>query len=270
MITFITCFYIVKSKFDVNTYKNWIKNFITNVKNFNLVIYTDKESYYIFNDFIDTISNNPNIKIIIKPFTEFYNYKYKDYFIENQKRNRLLNYIDWKLVMLWTEKIHFVADAYSNQYFKTDWYGWCDIGYFRGRYNDIPINNISRWPNTEKFANLDIEKIYYARVNNDNKYFFTLLQNILKKNNYNLPLIPIPENQVSIAGGFFLVHYNKINWWKNTYDDKLSLYFQNNYLVKDDQIIIIDCIANNLKHFHLVQEFDPKYDNWFLFQRYLL
>jgi hypothetical protein len=44
----------------------------------------------------------------------------------------------------------------------------------------------------------------------------------------------------------------------------------NNYLVKDDQIIIINCIANNFNDFELIQENNIKYDNWFLFQRYLL
>jgi hypothetical protein len=208
--------------------------------------------------------------MVLKPLTECYNYKYKDYFIENQLRNRLLHYIDWKLQMIWAEKIHFVSDAYSKGYFQSEWYGWCDIGYFRGRPNDIQVGSIQHWPNPEKIAKLDTEKIYYARVNNDNKYFWGLVKHILQKNDNGLPSVPIPENQVSIAGGFFLIHYTKIYWWRNTYDDKLIAYFHNDYLVKDDQIIVIDCIANNFPHFHLVQESDPKYDNWFLFQRYLL
>ena len=40
---------------------------------------------------------------------------------------------DWKLNMLWSEKIAFVKKCYDNKYFpETDWYGWVDIGYFRG------------------------------------------------------------------------------------------------------------------------------------------
>jgi hypothetical protein len=74
---------------------------------------------------------------------------------------------------------------------------------------------------------------------------------------------------MSIAGGFFVCHKEKIDWWRDTYDTKLKLYFDNGYLVKDDQIIIVDCIFSNLSEFCLCKE-QNHYDNWFLFQRYLL
>ena len=81
-ITFSSCFYIIKSKFETNTYIEWMNNFISIVNNFNLVIYTDINS----SKYID-IKNNPNIKIIIKPLEQFYNYKYKDFWIENHTKN---------------------------------------------------------------------------------------------------------------------------------------------------------------------------------------
>ena len=52
-ITFSSCFYIIKSKFDPNTYINWMNNFISIVNNFNLVIYTDDNS----SKYIDTKGN---------------------------------------------------------------------------------------------------------------------------------------------------------------------------------------------------------------------
>ena len=74
MLILSTCFYIVKSKFDVNTYINWFKNFLTNVKQFKLVVYTNVESVnYIYPYCI----GNKNIKVVIKDFEKFYNYKYK-------------------------------------------------------------------------------------------------------------------------------------------------------------------------------------------------
>jgi hypothetical protein len=39
--------------------------------------------------------------------------------------------------MLWSEKISFVKETMDNQYFNTEYYGWCDIGYFRNRSNDL-------------------------------------------------------------------------------------------------------------------------------------
>ena len=64
-----------------------------------------------------------------------------------------------------------------------------------------------------------------------------------------------------------------ISWLKDSYDMKLNLYFKNNYLVKDDQIILIDCIYSDITKFTLCHENNKRlrpYDNWFLFQRYLL
>jgi hypothetical protein len=51
---------------------------------------------------------------------------------------------------------------------------------------------------------------------------------------------------------------------------KLALYFKHGYLVKDDQIILADCILSDLEQFALCKEADLQYDNWFLFQRLLL
>ena len=49
----------------------------------------------------------------------------------------------------------------------------------------------------------------------------------------------------------------------------LKEYFEKGYVVKDDQMIIIDCVVNNLEKFQLHREQGPK-DNWFMFQRILI
>ena len=134
-ITYSSCFYIIRSKFEPNIYIEWMNNFLSIVNNFNLVIYTDENS----SRYIPHIAReNPKIKIIIKPLEEFYNYKYKDYWIENHTNNILLNDKScWELNMLWSEKIWFVNECIERKYFETEFYGWCDIGYFRNRPYDI-------------------------------------------------------------------------------------------------------------------------------------
>lgn len=259
MITYSSCFYIIKSKFDPNIYIEWMNNFISIVNDFNLVIYTNEESRpYI-------ITNNPNIKIIIKPLNSFYNYKYKNNWIKNHKENTLLNTrVCWEVNMLWSEKISFVKETMDNQYFNTEYYGWCDIGYFRNRSNDLHTVFLKNW---SKDINLDIDKIHYACINNNDLTLF--IKNIQDRNEYDLPKIPIPPDQNTIAGGFFILHKKNIDWWFNKYDKTLQLYFEHNYLVKDDQIIIADCIFNNLSKFKLHTE-KKNYDNWFMFQRLLV
>jgi len=264
-ITFSSCFYIIKSKFDSRQYIEWMNNFISIVNKFNLVIYTDENSV----KYIDT-KNNPKIKIIIKPLEQFYNYKYKEYWIKNHEQNSLLNNVScWELNMLWAEKISFVKETIERKYFDTNYYGWCDIGYFRNRHNDTFTNCLTSWPNENKIRKLDRYKVVYGCVNNNDIYINSLSQIINNKNEYGLPMNPIPETQNSIAGGFFILHKNLIKWWFKTFDSTLELYFKYNYLVKDDQIIIADCIFSNLEKFALFRECENIYDNWFMFQRIL-
>jgi hypothetical protein len=242
----------------------WINNFLSIVNEFNLVIYTDENTTQYFHT-----NENPKIRVIIKPIETFYNYKYKEYWIKNHEKNYLLNdKICWELNMVWSEKVWFVNETYKNQYFETDMYGWCDIGYFRDRSNDTSINNLKQWANPNKISQLTKDKIHYSIVNNDSEYINELFKVVNNKNELALPVYNISENQTSVAGGFFILHKSLIDGWCITYDTKLELYFKNNYLVKDDQIILIDCILSELSRFNLHKE-DDIYDKWFMFQRIL-
>ena len=264
-ITFSSCFYIIKSKFDPRVYVEWMNNFISIVNSFNLVIYTDENSVKYINT-----KNNSKIKIIVKPLDKFYNYKYKDYWFKNHKNNYLLNDKScWELNMLWSEKIQFVKETCQNKYFDTEFYGWCDIGYFRNRPCDTNTRNLSNWGNNTLFLNANKDKICYACITNDDNYMNFLYNTVNNRNEHNLPVTPIPAHQNSIAGGFFVLHNGNIEWWATTYDNRLKLYFEKGYLVKDDQIILVDCVLSNLDRFTLFRENNNNVDNWFMFQRIL-
>lgn len=275
-ITFSSCFYIIKSKFDPSIYIYWMNNFISIVKHFNLVIYTDENAV----KYID-VKGNDRIKVIIKPLEDFYQFAKKESWIKNHEKNVYLNdRVDWEVNMLWSEKIWFVNETIERKYFETVFYGWCDIGYFRNRVNDLNTNYLNNWCNSDSnsnnhFKNLlekNKNKIMYACINNDFNFLnglHRLVNN--KEHSSGLPLQPIPPTQNSIAGGFFVLHKNKITWWLKTYDSLLKKYFKNNYLVKDDQIILANCILDNdlREHFTLFTESNPLFDNWFMFQRIL-
>jgi hypothetical protein len=172
--------------------------------------------------------------------------------------------------MLWSEKINFVSETIKQQYFITDFYGWCDIGYFRGRSEDLDMNSLKMWPSTNKINSLDKNKIYYALVNNDDMFVQHIYNIVNNKHANGLPSQPIPPDQRTIAGGFFIVHHDKFNWWHTTYYNKLKLYFDNKQLVKDDQMILADCIFSNKQHFCLCKENISRFDYWFMFQRILI
>lgn len=270
-ITFSSCFYIIKSKFDKATYIQWMNNLICIVNNFNLVIYTDENSCKYINT-----GGNPKIKIIIKPIEQFYHYKYKNFWIKNHEKNDSLNNKSqwnscWELNMLWSEKIWFVKETIERNYFEleTEFYGWCDIGYFRNNHSDINTSFLSNWSHPSIINRFQKDKICYACVNNNDQYLNELYNSINDKTIEGLPKQPIAPYINTVAGGFFIIHKEKINWWSQLYDEKLQLYFKNNYLVKDDQIILADCVFSNFENFMLHRENNPRFDNWFMFQRIL-
>jgi hypothetical protein len=271
LLTLSTCWYILKSKFDNKTYVNWIKNLMSIVNNFNLVIYTDKESFIQIYSLINL--SNTRIKIIIKPFEEFYTYKYRNDWITNHKKSNLNlhNHIDWKLNMLWNEKVFFVNETIQNKYYDTLYYGWTDIGYFRNRLNDLHIKYLLKWPNNDILNNhFNNNYIHYGCVQNDSLKYLLLSKEI--KNHYinkNIVQPSINYEDTCFAGGFFILKPNVINIYTKLYDEKLAYYFKNNYIIKDDQTIIMDIVFTNEELFYIHTENMTLFDNWFMFQRIL-
>jgi hypothetical protein len=269
LITFSTCFYVLKSKFPVETYLNWINNLLLIVNNFNLVIYTDKESNLYLLRLIDT--TNKKIKVIIKPLTNFYTYKYKDYWIKNHQKSHmsLHKVIDWKLNMLWNEKVFLVNETVKKCYFKSLYYGWCDIGYFRNRVNDLHVNYLRIWPNPTKLLQLGKKAcIHYGCVQND---LSELTNDIISHYKNGLKSPPTERyDDVSFAGGFFILSPNMSSYYAKIYESKLDYYFGNEYFIKDDQTIIQDIILTNPHLFNIFKEDNEHFDNWFMFQRLLL
>ena len=263
LVTFSTCWYGVTSKFPADTYLRWMRHLLSEINTYYLVLYTDVAGEALLRDhFAPYYFNNPYLKIVQKPYEEWYNYKYKSDWIKNHKKNSSLNNrTEWKLNMLWAEKTHFVNDARVKQYFPpTEFYGWCDIGYFR----EGPCPGFAATP---ALRALNKNKIYYACV--DAKQLRELGGLVRDKNAEGLPKTPIPATQNSIAGGFFIAHHSKIEQWKNKFDEKLALYFQHDYLVKDDQIIIVDCVLSEPQRFEIIQDPDPNQNPWFYFRRFL-
>lgn len=274
LLTLSTCYYNIKSKFSPTKYLIWANNLLSIVNNFNLVIYTNRKSFALLK--ILFVANsaiakkiNVKIKIVIKPFNCFFGYKYKDKWIHNHLTSglELHQNIDWELNMLWCEKIHFVNETITNKYFVTPFYGWCDIGYFRNRSNDTNTNILTEWPNPLKLLSLT-KGIHYACVENNQNIYTALLDDIRNKDQNKQPTNKLLNN--AIAGGFFIIRHHIIKAYAAIFDTKLKYYFDNGYTVKDDQTILLDCIATNPALFCLHWEQHQQYDKWFMFQRILL
>ena len=262
LATFATCWYALNSKFPLETYLHWMRHMLIEINTYYLVLFTDAAGEALLRDHFPSYLNQLNLKIVQKPYKEWYNYKFKDQWIKNHQKNTLLNSKSgWKLNMLWAEKTHFVNETRLQKYFPpTEFYGWCDIGYFR----EGPCPTFA---NEAKLLALNKNKIYYACVNP--VQLENLIPIVQEKNEVGLPVVPIPPEQVSVAGGFFIAYQSKIAGWQKKFDEKLALYFLNDYLVKDDQIIIVDCILSDPQRFELICEPNPKKNPWFTFRRFL-
>jgi len=273
LVTFSTCWYVLKSKFPIEMYLKWINNLLSIVNNFNLVIYTNLESSKYILKLID--KNNIKIKIIIKEIEEFNNYKHKDNWIKNHEKSDMILHknTDWKLNMLWNEKVFFVNETITKRYFYSLYYGWCDIGYFRNRDNDFHTSFLNKWPNSSKLIKEPFKNvsIHYGCVQNNTTSYLNLLNEI--KSHYSNKLCNAPTDKHSencFAGGFFISLAEPIKYYTTLYEKKLLYYFKNNYFIKDDQTIIQDIIFTNPNLFYIHTENNSKYDNWFMFQRLLL
>ena len=280
MIIFATAWYIFKAKFEVTVYQKWIKNLLTNAKNVKIVIFTNVESKWVIEPFLQPEVNeySKNIKMVILEIEEFYGYKYKTQWINNHTENHALNNrVEWKVNMLWNEKVAFVKRVVENNYFsltpseeeQLSWVGWCDIGYFRGGDNNMNVYKLKEWANDEALNRLNVNNIYYTQICGDD--LLNQLKFIKRSENPSTnSIIYMNPILAYIAGGFFLVNKKNIQWWYDTYYSLLKCYFTNNCLVKDDQIIIMNCIINHPERFELITEKNKYFDPWFAFGHYLL
>jgi hypothetical protein len=175
--------------------------------------------------------------------------------------------------MLWNEKIFFVQDTIEHKYFDTMYYGWCDIGYFRNRPNDLHTKYLQQWPNPRNLLGEPFTSsfIHYGCVQNNTRLLNDLKNDI--QNHYNNNLSSQPTNklrEISFAGGFFISKPELIVSYATIYNEKLMYYFTNRYIIKDDQTIVTDIIFTNSGMFYIHNEYDKRFDNWFMFQRLLV
>jgi hypothetical protein len=271
-----------------------MRGFIHIVNRFYLVIYTDEDSSKIIIDEINKIQNDTvksYIKVFTKPYTDFYNYKYAEYWKNNNNNPecKLYDVADWRLNMLWCEKVHFVNQTMEGRYFdtNTDYYGWCDIGYFRDTLAKSGYANLirERWPNPAKLNALDITQVYYGcNIRPDHtsialKYYLEHFSPSNIDNKTGIPRTIYHKKAHLISGGFFITGREKMKWWVNTFQTTLEAYIAHNAVIQDDQQLISDCIfrhhisseSGSERHFRIMKVNETLPDKlWFMFRDILL
>lgn len=286
-LTLVSAFYVLeRAKFPKETYIRWLGNLI-NIMRMNpyllLVLYTDRHSAQWIPLWVRD-GTMPTIHVVIRELSEFHMYRFANHWRRNHEANHLLRMTTaWELNMLWSEKVWFLKGAHDAAVVKTPFYAWCDAGYFRDRSESEDLCtggglNYMQWARPARMAQLDSSKIYYSLINTDRGFLGRLKQLVANKDpTTRLPRVAIPDSQVSIGGGFCLLAPAMITNWCEEYTYKLEDYFHAGRLVKDDQIILADCIFSaatthdSKSRFFLVNEgTGTTYDPWFVFQRFLM
>ena len=95
LVTFVTSWYVLNSKFPPDTYLRWMRHMLLEINNYYLVLFTDEAGEQLLKDhFAPYYFNNPKLKIIQKPVEQWYNYNFKkinnNYF--NKKKYNFCHY----------------------------------------------------------------------------------------------------------------------------------------------------------------------------------
>lgn len=293
-ITFSSCLYYMKNRHGYEKHLNWFRDFIRVVNRFNLVIYTGESEYSVICNEIwqlDEVAQQ-KIKVILKPFSEFHNYKYERFWMDNNARteSKLKDIADWRLNMLWCEKTHFVRETIEKRYFDTEYYGWCDIGYFRDTLSSDAYRERTRssWPNPNKLALLHKAKVYYgsnippSQLHNCYNYHVRHFHPSNMDTTTGIPRDLYHQQSHLISGGFYITGREKALWWCWRFQEILERYITNNVVIQDDQHIIAHCVFVSNKSgdsgdsgispdFCILKVNETNEDKlWFLFRDFLL
>ena len=287
-ITFSSCLYGMKNRHGYEKHLNWFRDFIRIVNRFYLVIYTGETEYDVICDEIRKLGEDTQrkIKVVLKPFSEFHNSKHERFWMENNARPgcKLAEIADWRLNMLWCEKTHFVRETIENRYFDTEYYGWCDVGYFRDTLSSGSAYReriCEHWPNPDKINRLHKDKVYYgcnlspSQLHNGYTYHARYFNNADPETG--IPRESYPRRAHLLSGGFYIAGREKALWWCSRFQDILELYITNNVVIQDDQHIIAHCVFTTTTpgttnpDFCIIKINETNEDAlWFLFRDFLL
>lgn len=194
--------------------------------------------------------------ILTTDFSDFFTYRYYAVFQKHQEMDHELGIgHNAFLYMIWNEKSHFLKKAsYLNPYC-SDYFLWVDIGCFRD-----PQHPFLSWPNPEKIANLEPDKILLLQVQN-----FSPEERVITQKE------DLPNFQYSnrIGGTIFGGNATAIQHWHTAYYEMLEYFIQSNRFIGKDQSIMNALALVRRDLTQIVDWKMPCRDIWFYLQDYL-
>ena len=246
VLTLVSAYYIIKSKYEPQTYERWINNFMK-IKT-HKIIYTDENS-------IDTIKkydvyNKNKTKYIIFPISDFLLSKYNNLWTKHHEMDIEKEKHSIELYKIWGEKLNFLKKAIKLNPFDSSHFVWCDIGAFRC------VNKISKYLNWPKPTNL--EKIIFLNL----RSFEKTDKDEITTNNFKI--------QYRIGGGIIGGNIKSILQFHEKLYEMYDYCFNNDIFCGKDQNIYILTILKNPNLVKLIKI--PKHykgNSWFYLEDYL-
>lgn len=253
-VTIVSYFYIIKSKFSLEKYLEWISNFL--YIGFKSIIYTNEETKMVLLNHFPNIEENN--KLIIYEIRDFYTSKYNwdyDYNIDYEKNKHSIN-----LYKLWNEKIIFLRKASELNYYSTEYFLLLDIGSFRNKNKLEEIKNYN-FPTHNNFIKNKLTMFYYSNFTIENSKNAHIIDN---------RFYSINIDQNTFVGGLFGGDKQSIINFEYEFKKILDVHKKKGIFSGKDQNIYNFVVLNNPNLIHLLNShiINKSYDSWFCFHYY--
>jgi hypothetical protein len=221
-MTILTCvsgYWNVTNKHG-NKFNNWFNDTLK-INNPYVFFCENKDRDYI-SKYRTNLSTNLSTYFIDYNLSDFYTNKFNF----DASFTHLVHCPSIELGKIWLEKINLMFIASKQNPFNSKWFMWVDAGVCVLR--DKQLDNCFNFKNLDSLECLDKNKLYYTSTNDPHFNYLTI--------NY---LLYTHE----IAGTAFLIHRDKIEFFKNLFYKYVELLLKNINLVKSKFFILSDqCI----------------------------
>ena len=256
-VTIVTAYFPMKSKFNHDTYMNWIRNFLENIP-CHLYIYTDPVTYEQLKQFRSKYEDQTRYGVM--NFGDMRMNSIMDTW-KQQKEIDQEKYHTEELYIIWNEKTEFVRRSIEDNVFKSDYFFWCDIGAFRDK--NI-LHNFVNFPNPSKVYNLNKNKIHILEIEEIKNYERELDDEGFPKHSF--------ERKCRSGGGIFGGHKDAWEWWEKKYYDTMNLMLSKGRFIGKDQDIMTTIAVmhpDRIKYIKHKPYFRNTGDMWFYMEYYL-
>ena len=239
----VTGFYIIGSKYSLEQYLKWIKNFMS--LNMDVIIFVDQESYDLLSQIYPPKVDRVYKIVEIEEFeVSKYNWNYDLEIDPEIEKGHSTN-----LYRVWAEKTFFLKRVFE-EYQDIQYLLWVDIGCFRFAETKVD-NEFKNFPLSHRFKNNKITMMQLIDFVPEEK------QNIFNIDHRFL-------NVLRIGGSMFGGNRHAVSKWIYLYSRILEEFKEKRLFAGKDESLYCFCVLQDPELFDLVKP-DPtvQYEKWY-------